>query len=242
MGKNPAFQFYPNDWANDPQLKMAPPATRGIWIDFICAMWWAPQRGILSGTLEDLCRLGNCSLGEMDAFLCDAQRLNFADVTKCNNQVTVANRRMVREQKERESTRYRVQRHRNKTSNASVTVPSPSTPSPSTPSPTPNRKRKILLANPDGFAAFWSRYPKKLGKANAEKAWNHLNPQNGLVETILASIAAHLTTDQWSDPQYIPYPATFLNGRRWEDVLMQHPRESTAQRLWREAQEEKHAS
>lgn len=79
------------------------------------------------------------------------------------------------------------------------------------------RRIKTLLANPEGFASFWLRYPRKVGKAAAEKAWNHLNPQNGLVETIIDSIESHKT--QWGDVQYIPYPATFLNGRRWEDVL-----------------------
>jgi hypothetical protein len=98
---------------------------------------------------------------------------------------------------------------------------------------------RTLLANPDGFAAFWSHYPKKLGKGQAEKAWNRLHPENGLVEIILASVEAHRTTQQWADLQYIPYPATFLNDRRWEDILLSAKRESTAERLWREAQEEK---
>jgi hypothetical protein len=98
-------------------------------------------------------------------------------------------------------------------------------------------RRNTLLANPDEFAAFWSAYPKKLGKAQAEKAWCALNPQNGLADAIIASVQDHLTCDQWRDPQYIPYPASFLNGRRWEDVLCKH--ESLSERLWREAQEEK---
>lgn len=82
------------------------------------------------------------------------------------------------------------------------------------------RKERILLANPDGFAAFWTVYPKKLGKEQSKKAWNKIAPENGLVETIVGSVKAHMNTEQWKDYAYIPYPATFLNGRRWEDVLV----------------------
>lgn len=81
-----------------------------------------------------------------------------------------------------------------------------------------NSRRNTLLANPNGFAAFWSAYPRKVGKAPAEKAWNRINPQNGLVESIISALVSQIPT--WSDPQYIPHPATWLNGRRWEDVLI----------------------
>lgn len=84
-----------------------------------------------------------------------------------------------------------------------------------------NVRKKILLANPEGFAAFWVKYPKKVGKAAAEKAWHRLNPQNGLVEQIVRSVEDHKKSLDWQKEhgKYIPFPATFLNGRRWEDEL-----------------------
>ena len=82
MGKLPYFQFYPGDWSKDPQLRMASPSSRGIWIDCICAMWEAEERGILIGTAEQLRRVGNCSVEEFDLFLREARDLHFATVVE----------------------------------------------------------------------------------------------------------------------------------------------------------------
>ena len=53
-----------------------------------------------------------------------------------------------------------------------------------------------------------------------------LNIKNGiieeaLVETILRALKAQASCEQWTRDggAYIPYPATWLNGRRWEDEL-----------------------
>jgi hypothetical protein len=79
------------------------------------------------------------------------------------------------------------------------------------------KKRTLLV----GFDAFWMSYPKKLGKETAKKAWAKISPQNGLSEAILASVDQHKKTPDWlkDGGQFIPYPATFLNGKLWEDVL-----------------------
>ncbi|MBN1456576.1 MAG: hypothetical protein JW912_01845 [Sedimentisphaerales bacterium] len=47
MGKQPAFQFYIGDWLKDTALRCCSPAARGIWIDILCMMYEAPQRGVL---------------------------------------------------------------------------------------------------------------------------------------------------------------------------------------------------
>lgn len=114
---------------------MASAATRGVWINLLCAMWWAPSRGILVGTREELCKLANCTEGEFGQFLIENSRLNFADVTNSHNAVTVKNRRMVREEKIRESARCRKSRQRSRESHAPVTPASPSTPSTAAPIP-----------------------------------------------------------------------------------------------------------
>ena len=35
---------------------------------------------------------------------------------------------------------------------------------------------------------------------------------------ILLAIAFFKNDQQWKDEQYIPYPSTFLNQKRWEDI------------------------
>ena len=69
------------------------------------------------------------------------------------------------------------------------------------------------------FARFWAEYPRKTGKGAAENSWMKLTPSEELTHAILASVCAHKRTEQWTRDggQYIPYPATWLNQRRWED-------------------------
>jgi hypothetical protein len=67
----------------------------------------------------------------------------------------------------------------------------------------------------DSFILFWKEYPRKIGKHNAGKAFKKLNPDKELFDKIIFSLCEQKR--YWSDPQYIPYPATWLNGKRWED-------------------------
>lgn len=71
------------------------------------------------------------------------------------------------------------------------------------------------------FDRFWTAYPKKVAKAAARKAWDKLKPSEELTETILAAIEAQKSCEQWKKKQFIPNPATWLNGRRWEDEIIQ---------------------
>lgn len=93
----------------------------------------------------------------------------------------------------------------------------------STPEPVPEVKNKQPPKPPAavaaGFAEFWSAWPRKVGKAQAEKAWSKLHPSDDLVTAILRAIAAQSRSPQWlkDGGQFIPHPATWLNGKRWED-------------------------
>lgn len=70
-----------------------------------------------------------------------------------------------------------------------------------------------------GFDAFWFAYPKKAAKEDARKAFSKLGPDDGLLATILSAIEAAKKSRDWTkdDGRYVPYAATWLNGKRWED-------------------------
>lgn len=70
-----------------------------------------------------------------------------------------------------------------------------------------------------GFDEFWSAYPKKKSKGDALRAWSKIKPDATLKATILSSISVAKQSDDWTKDggQYIPHPASWLNGRRWED-------------------------
>ena len=75
------------------------------------------------------------------------------------------------------------------------------------------------------FAAFWSAYPRKVGKGAAEKAFAKVNVP---LETLLKAIDAQKRTQQWQDTQYIPHASTWLNQRRWEDETTALPNTAEA--------------
>jgi hypothetical protein len=68
-----------------------------------------------------------------------------------------------------------------------------------------------------GFDAFWSAYPRKVGKPSAVKAWKKVKPaDHAAVAAGVTRWAAYWVAGQTS-VEHIPHPSTWLNDRRWED-------------------------
>ena len=84
------------------------------------------------------------------------------------------------------------------------------------------------VANPTGFEEFWCIYPRKKSKGQAEKAWKHLSPDGALRGSILDALERAKTSSDWrrEGGKFIPYPATWLNARGWEDELQPAMREN----------------
>lgn len=71
-------------------------------------------------------------------------------------------------------------------------------------------------SNPEGeFVQFWQAYPRKVGKGQARTAFKAARKKVAL-PVLLAALAEQ--APRWSEPQFIPHPATWLNGERWEDA------------------------
>ncbi|WP_191334909.1 hypothetical protein [Amycolatopsis acidiphila] len=81
---------------------------------------------------------------------------------------------------------------------------------------------------PDGsdlFSEFWDAYPRKAGKAAARKAWPKAVKAMKATEDATSAerlvAAARYWAGLWEradiETQYIPHPATWLNGKRWDD-------------------------
>jgi hypothetical protein len=89
-----------------------------------------------------------------------------------------------------------------------------------TDSPLPKSGAKKILP-PGDFEQFWKIYPKKQAKGDAEKAWKKIKFNNDLLKTILGKIEQAKKSEDWikNNGQYIPLPATWLNGKRWEDEI-----------------------
>ena len=69
------------------------------------------------------------------------------------------------------------------------------------------------------FARFWTAYPRKVSKETARKAFERIDPDEDLLNAMIEAIEKQKLSPQWQEDggQYIPHPATWLNGKRWED-------------------------
>lgn len=69
------------------------------------------------------------------------------------------------------------------------------------------------------FDEFWKHYPKKRSKGRAEKAWVKITPDAELFSTIMDGLGRAKKSRDWTKDggEYIPYPATWLNAKGWED-------------------------
>lgn len=77
--------------------------------------------------------------------------------------------------------------------------------------------------HPD-FDQFWANYPRREGKPKALQSWNREKPD---IEIVLNALAWQ--KKKWTDPKYIPLPATYLNQRRFED---ERPKEKSIADSW----------
>ena len=75
---------------------------------------------------------------------------------------------------------------------------------------------EILESAPE-FADFWILYPRRVARKDATKAWGKLTP----AQRVAAVTALVEWRRVWAtkDLDYLPYPATWINGERWEDEL-----------------------
>lgn len=73
---------------------------------------------------------------------------------------------------------------------------------------------------PERFAGLWSYYPAKgrKNKQRAIQAWDKLQPDDALIDTMARALAKLKATEEWQRDIGIPHVATWLNGERWHDA------------------------
>lgn len=84
-----------------------------------------------------------------------------------------------------------------------------------------NDKNYIYAQSDTAFDAFWNAYPKKKDKRRARDVFNRLNITDDLLKVLITAIDNQKQSAEWqkNNGQFIPYPATWLNGHRWEDEI-----------------------
>lgn len=79
----------------------------------------------------------------------------------------------------------------------------------------------IEIDKESSFNQFWDKYPNKKAKKDAIKAWGKIKLNDDLFNLIIESLKKHKKSVNWvkDGGNFIPYPATWLNGERWNDEV-----------------------
>jgi predicted transcriptional regulator len=86
------------------------------------------------------------------------------------------------------------------------------------------------------FDQFWSYYPRKQKKKDAENIWRRKNLEKKAI-LILDDIKQRIKNDwKGKEKEFIPLPTTYLNGERWNDEFIkssskEHPVTSVMREL-----------
>lgn len=85
------------------------------------------------------------------------------------------------------------------------------------------------------FNQFYEEYPKKVKKQDVKKWFQKNKPSNELFSSMLHSLERFRASKDWQKDggQFIPYPSTWLNQKRWEDEDVEQSKPFSAlQRAW----------
>lgn len=98
--------------------------------------------------------------------------------------------------------------------------------------------KEVVIELEINFDDFWGLYPRRVAKKEAKHAWNKIGAKNH--PKIMAALYewARIWKDR-GEMQYVPHPATWLNGERWEDDFPPDHRPYTPQQARQERAEEK---
>ncbi len=82
------------------------------------------------------------------------------------------------------------------------------------------------------FEKFWEVWPKKVAKKKAELAWGKLSQLEK--REALEALPNHIK--YWelkrTHIDFVPYPASWINGERWTDTLDMTPAKEKVDRSW----------
>lgn len=67
----------------------------------------------------------------------------------------------------------------------------------------------------DLFSIFWEAYPRKVAKKDAERAFKAAKITEKEMPVIMGALQNQKRN--WHEARFIPYPATWIRGERWND-------------------------
>jgi hypothetical protein len=225
MAKNPYLDLHAGDWMKDPKVSACLPATRGIWMDAICAMHESGTFA-LTGTVAQLARICRASESEMQSAIDDLCHTGAANVTQRNGNVTLTNRRRERAFSERDKARVRKQKQRGHADvtggHATLHIPNTHIPIPPLPPKGESGGNGFHPKDEEAFSKFtkvWKEYPplKRCSENIAFDAWMRLDPDMQTAKKMWLEIVRLKESGVWGEEfRYAKSFVEFIDSRAWE--------------------------
>jgi hypothetical protein len=218
--KRPSFQFYPSDWLRDTALRSCSTGARGLWMDMICYMHEGNPYGHLKvGNkvihFSNLARMVGESEELVEQWLNELFEAGVYDLAEDGS---ICSRRMIKDENLRNiraaggklgGNPLLKDKHKDNHEVKQKQTPSSSSSSSSS---------LIKNIQPEGFDLFWDAYNKKTGKPNSIKEWKKINPDEQLLQIIIAKAKADKAAKP--DDKFRKDPERWLKGQHWLDEII----------------------
>jgi hypothetical protein len=226
---DPWSKFFWSDWEADQGLRLCSLSAQGLWMRMLCVCARHDPKGYLAInghplTVDAIARLAGVAETEAGSLLEELERNG---VFSRNRSGCIFSRRMVRDEKRSQEGRkhkkrglsqaYDMKGENDDPSRVAARGPSPHIPE--------ARSQSISVAKATSwpFADFWDKWPNKVSKANAEKAWSRLSEQDKA--DAIGKLGPWFAWWRAAFPTASPiHAATYLNQRRWRDEISAVPR------------------
>jgi hypothetical protein len=226
---DPWSKFFWSDWEADQGLRLCSLSAQGLWMRMLCVCARHDPKGYLAInghplTVDAIARLAGVAETEVGSLLAELERNG---VFSRNRSGCIYSRRMLRDEKRSQEGRKHKKRGlsqatENKGGNNDPSRVATRGPSPHIPEA---RSQSISVAKATSwpFADFWDRWPNKVSKANAEKAWSKLSEQDRA--DAIGKLGPWFAWWRAAFPTASPiHAATYLNQGRWRDEISAVPR------------------
>ena len=82
-------------------------------------------------------------------------------------------------------------------------------------------KKQPSFDKENAFIEFWKCYPRKVNKSKAKDKFMSICKSKKMFDIIMNALRVHVQSNDWKkdNGQFVPYPTTWLNGKRWEDEI-----------------------
>ena len=197
----PYFRFTAFEWLND-DISLEDYQTKGVFID-VCAYYWFKDCSITKAMLEK----------RFSAVIPVIELLFESGIIKFRNgddfiEISFLNKQfdeLSELRKQRQSAGSKGGKQRASKAKAKLKQ-----------NPSYKDKDKDKDKDKIPFQQFWDLYDKKVGdKSRCEKKWHSLSDAER--QKIIDTVPAFKKSIK--DIQYLPYPETYLNQKRWNDIL-----------------------